>query len=254
MVGIVPSQDFCPWAGIATKLSSGPGALLDRPRISAPGQALRLEERKRVQHLHAVPGFLPLGRHCDPRSLRHCDTLTCVLGPRISAPGQTLRLFRRRRVGATFGLDSPRISAPGQALRLGGRPRQRLDISRPRISAPGQALRRGGRDLGRADAVGSQDFCPWAGIATRRAYEEMSIEELVPGFLPLGRHCDGYHRSAFIFGRLYRSLRASLSVRITPPMGLSEVPDFTDTSSGMTSGTTWPLATRFSMLTTLFPS
>ena len=36
-------------------------------------------------------------------------------------------------------------------------------------------------------------------------------------------------------------------------MGLSEVPDFTDTSSGITSGTTWPLATRFSMLTTLFP-
>ena len=166
MVGIVPSQDFCPWAGIATKLSSGPGALLDRPRISAPGQALRLEERKRVQHLHAVPGFLPLGRHCDPRSLRHCDTLTCVLGPRISAPGQALRLFRRRRVGATFGLDSPRISAPGQALRPADNISWATPPECPRISAPGQALR-----------------CPHVSFFVDGA-------GLVPGFLPLGRHCD----------------------------------------------------------------
>ena len=126
-----------------------------------------------------VPGFLPLGRHCDYSKLSSQDY---------------------------------------QAL------------ARPRISAPGQALR---------------------SMLTRFMPETFPV---VPGFLPLGRHCDGYHRSAFIFGRLYRSLRASLSVRITPPMGLSEVPDFTDTSSGMTSGTTWPLATRFSMLTTLFPS
>ena len=33
-------QDFCPWAGIATSIASAVAALITSPRISATGQAL----------------------------------------------------------------------------------------------------------------------------------------------------------------------------------------------------------------------
>ena len=62
------SQDFCPWAGIATRCSHGrTPAQSSRPRISAPGQALRHVCSHRNERNTIVPGFLPLGRHCDPR-------------------------------------------------------------------------------------------------------------------------------------------------------------------------------------------
>ena len=108
------------------------------PRISAPGQALR----RRPKSLHAVrlpsvPEFLPLGRHCD------------VLARRPGTPG-----------------FCPRISAPGQALR----PDVRTGELRPSHPVPGFLPL--GRHCDTSVAIGtsvtqsSQDFCPWAGIAT----------------------------------------------------------------------------------------
>ena len=37
-----------------------------------------------------VPGFLPLGRHCDTASFSG-ESPNCSVRPRISAPGQALR-------------------------------------------------------------------------------------------------------------------------------------------------------------------
>ena len=127
----VQSQDFCPWAGIANRDRNHTKNRRGRPRISAPGQALRNDNVYASQDFcpwagiattlealakavpgflplgrhcdavgdetiaaHDVPGFLPLGRHCDPKRYcrlsqysqvpgflplgRHCDRLVCV--------------------------------------------------------------------------------------------------------------------------------------------------------------------------------
>ena len=59
------SQDFCPWAGIAT----GRSARRQTPKVVVPGF---LPLGRHCDHLTTarVPGFLPLGRHCDERTVR----------------------------------------------------------------------------------------------------------------------------------------------------------------------------------------
>ena len=98
------------------------------PRISAPGQALRIGIGTIQKTDEGVPGFLPLGRHCE-----------------------------------TTMYTRPRISAPGQALRPHWRPwpRQSQDFCPWAGIATPSATRR-------SPHMTSQDFCPWAGIATPR--------------------------------------------------------------------------------------
>ena len=181
----VQSQDFCPWAGIANRDRNHTKNRRGRPRISAPGQALRNDNVYASQDFcpwagiattlealaKAVPGFLPLGRHCDfsggDESVQHSV---------LTVPGF---LPLGRHCDAVCGI-LPRGS-------------------RPRISAPGQALRQvpGFLPLGRhcdrpirSAANPSQDFCPWAGITTPTRSRQLPLGSPVPGFLPLGRHCD----------------------------------------------------------------
>ena len=167
------SQDFCPWAGIATCV---PGFLpLGRHCDAANAGGL-------VEPLTSVPGFLPLGRHCDAV----CGILPHGSRPRISAPGQALRQVpgflplgrhcdRPIRSAANPKDGVPRFLPLGRHYDSDPLPPAPPREPRPRISAPGQALRHvpGFPPLGRHcdDVTGlapqSQDFCPWAGIANR---------------------------------------------------------------------------------------